>query len=101
MKATIGRTVWYFRNEDLVPSPAVVINTHEDTDNDLLLRDNPHSQPGSVHNGMTRSVGAPITGPSPGNVDLKVDGLVKTYRVYNVCEAEEPTAGCWMWPPRE
>ena len=104
-KPTPGRMVHFYLNDDLVMSPALVVNTHESTDVEVLSEQEPWTPEGSYvfdeDTGEMVKTTVKIVQPEPGRADLEVHGLVKTYRVYNAPMSDEPTPGHWMWPPRE
>lgn len=101
----VGDVVHFYLNDDLAVSPATVLNTAVSCDPALLARQRPAVPVGaylweSGRLGRVDVDGVPIVPPSDGtHVDLKVDGLVHTYRAYNVPFSNSPTAGHWTWPP--
>ncbi|MCA1783611.1 MAG: hypothetical protein ABR616_15725 [Dermatophilaceae bacterium] len=104
-KPTVGRIVHFYLNEDMAVSPALVINTHETANADLLAQHQPQAEAGSVvfdHESatMTDAGGWNVLWLESGDLDLKVFGLVKDYRAYSVPYSPDPAPGHWSWPPR-
>lgn len=106
---SVGRQVHFYLNDDMVVSPAEIINTQETTNLEVLNTHQPKAPDGSYV--WTGDVLAKVKDSDAGririeapddadNVDLLVDGLVKSYRVYNAPYSDVPKAGHWSWPPR-
>lgn len=108
-KPSVGRVVHFYLNEDMVVSPAEIIATMTDLNFRLLDQHEPAAAQGSYYvNESSKVEDASALTLRPelftleqgDRVSLRVSGLVKDYRVYNVPYSEEPRAGHWSWPPR-
>lgn len=104
-KPTVGRIVHFYLNEDMMVSPAVVLNTHATTDAEFLSEEEPEVSEGSWRfdheQGRMVLAGGEIVKPlASDDLDLLVHGLVRDYRAYSVPHSTEPRAGHWSWPPR-
>lgn len=119
MTPKIGSTVLFYLNDDLVPSPAMVINTHATTNKELLAELEPifaldvrfdwGEPPLNVDFYVVEETveGIPVArrkerhrllAPTPGNADLLVHGLLRDYRVYDAPQSAEPRAAHWVEP---
>ncbi len=107
-KPSVGRVVHFYLNDDMVVSPAEIIATFGDMDFELLERNRPVAETGSFYvnedsdleDASSLVLRAGFFTDDDERVSLRVSGLIKDYRVYNVPFSGSPKANHWSWPPR-